>query len=183
MSIPKTWKGVVGVYSACPKEVQSYFEYFPDLAEDYPWEVALSYLFGRVELAHNMAIYCGIVKLHKGNAELTRKAVESHHLTRDGFRTFFAAIYGKPIDAKISQLIEEAEAIRDKVLHGKSASQEELRRSVVRVLEYAVQFNAFVHAIAGIKPFNDLRGFKGRAVSHDKSTTRWLLKGMGLPLS
>ena len=43
--------------------------------------------------------------------------------------------------------------------------------------------NDWVYQAAGVRPFGDKRGFKGRAEALDKSTTRWILKGMGLPAS
>jgi hypothetical protein len=164
-------------------EVQRYFPHAPKLAKEFPWEVCLAYMFARVELAHNMAIYCGTVKLHRADAELARKAVMQQHMTREGFRDLFKAIYQHAIpDAALAKLAD-AEGVRDKVLHGKSASDGDMRKAVVRVVEYAEAFNAFSRGVAGVMPFDDLRGFKGRAKSLDKSTTRWLLKGMGFDLS
>lgn len=182
MAAPKTWKGVVKHLSALPREVQDYFVHFPRLAEEFPWEVSLSYLFSRIELAQNMAIYCGAVKLHGADSIMARTAIENHHMTRDGFKKLFEAIHGKPIPHAISKKIEEAESVRDKVMHGKTAIAEEQRQAIADVLDYARDFNDFVYTLSGFKPFDDLRGFKGRKQSLDKSTTRWLLKGMGFSL-
>jgi hypothetical protein len=174
---------MVASYNECPPEIQKHFEHFPALAKEFPWDVSLGYLIGRVELSHNMAIYCGVVKLHRANAELTYRAVQNQHMTREGFKTFFAAIFGKPIDENISKTLEEAEAVRDKILHGKAASQADMRKAVIRIFDYACKMNQFVHGISRIKPFKTMRGFKGRARSHDKPTSRWLLKGMGFTLA
>jgi hypothetical protein len=176
---PKTWKGVIKRFEALKPELTAYFSHFPKLAEEFPWDVSLAYLFARVELANNMAIYCGAVRLHKANGELTRTAVQNHHMTRPGFRDLFKTIHGKPIPDAVIENLTAAEKIRDKALHGKATTAEEHRTAICEVFEYAEQFNDFVHTTSGFRPFDDLRGFKGRAVGLDKSTTRWLLKGMG----
>ena len=76
--------------------------------------------------------------------------------------------------------IAEAEKVRDLILHGKQVSEVDKRKAVVDVLEYAKSFNAEVSRIAGFKPFGSLKGFKGRGQPLDKSTSRWVLKGVGL---
>ena len=114
MGIAKTWKGVVKRFEALPKEARDYFKHFPKLAEEFPWDVSLAYTFSRVELAHNMAIYCGAVKLHRADGQLARTAVQLHHMTRTGFLELFTTIHGHPIPDPIKQLLEDAEGIRDK---------------------------------------------------------------------
>ncbi len=182
MATPKTWKGVVKRFKALPGAIQHYFEHFPKLAADFPWEVSLAYAFSRLELAHNMAIYCGAVKLHRADGTLARVAVQNYHMTRDGFADLFQTIHAKPIPPTIQKLLRDASDIRDRTLHGKQTTPEEHRRALTDLFEYSEQFNTFVQATSGFKPFNDLRGFKGRATPLDKSTTRWLLKGMGFPM-
>jgi len=176
---PATWKGVVAHYRECPDDVQSYFDAIPGLVEAYSWEVSLSYQFGRVELAHNMTLYCGVVKLHQVDSQLARVAVEAHHITRDHFKELFKTIFGKRIRKSIAERLEKASEVRDKVLHGKSATPRDLRQAVVDVLDYSVEFNDFVQSIAGFRPFGPLRGFKGRAKPLGKSTSRWVLRGVG----
>lgn len=179
MATPATWKAVVSHYDNCPAEVRGYFDALPGLVRDYGWEVTLSYQFGRVELAHNMTLYCGVVKLHQVDAQLARRAVESHHITRDHFKELFETIFGKKIRKSIADRLEQASKARDKVLHGKTAEPKDLRQAVVEVLDYSVDFNDFVQSIAGFRPFGSLRGFKGRAKPLGKSTSRWVLRGVG----
>ena len=174
-----TYKSILRRYERAPPEVQFYFDALPSLVRDYSLDVCLSYLFGRIELAHNMALYCGVVKLHKVDAPLARKAIDSHHISRDEFKALFATIFGKRIGRPILDEIEAASKVRDKVLHGKSYTEAELRGAVVDVIDYATKFNDLVFGIAGFKPFGSLKGFKGRAKSLEKSTSRWVLRGVG----
>lgn len=179
MATPASWKSVVAHYNKAPPEVQSYFDAIPGLVKDYSWEVCLSYQFGRVELAHNMTLYCGVVKLHKVESTLARKAVEAHHITREHFKELFETIFDKRLRPGITKKLDDASKARDKVLHGKSTTPAELRKAVVDVLDYASDFNSFVDKNAGFMPFGPLKGFKGRAKPLEKSTSRWVLRGVG----
>ena len=179
MSIPATYRGIVNDFNKREKYLKDYFCHLPDLIKDYPCDVAISYLFARVELAHNMTIYCSVVKLHRVNSELAKVAVNNQHMTRDGFRELFKSITGKTIKADTLKFIQEAEGIRDQILHGKTVSEDQKRKAVCDIINYAVKFNAEVNSICGFKPFGSLKGYKGRAESLDKSTSRWVLKGIG----
>jgi len=182
MSTSRT-PGILKRYNALPGEIKTYFVHFPKLAQEFPWDVSISYMFSLIELAHNMTIYCGVVKLHRVNNSLARAAVNNHHMTRDGFRDLYKTIFGKPIKTPLTEKLVEAEKTRDFILHGKNVSEEKKRKAIVDILEYAVEFNNAVNEIAGFKPFGSLQGFKGRAESLDKSTSRWILKGVGLTTS
>jgi hypothetical protein len=137
-------------------------------------------MFSRVELAHVNCIYCGVVKMHKVNAGLARRAVQQAHMTRDGFRDKFTVVYEQQIPASTLGLIGRAEAIRDMVLHGKHASDDQKRNAIAHVIEYAKELNGHALSLGGPAPFGDLRGFKGAAQGHSATTSRWILKGMGI---
>ncbi len=175
----KSKPGLLNFYRSSPVEVQQYFFHLPKLIEQFPLDVVLSYIFARVELAHNMALYCGIVKLHKANAELTYRAVQAHHMTRKEFRSQYQIVYGKSIPDATCLLLTHAEAVRDRVMHGKVAPDDQIRNAAAHVLAYAAAINEFTATNDGPKPFGDLRGFKGAAQSLEKGTTHWVLKGMG----
>jgi hypothetical protein len=64
-------------------------------------------------------------------------------------------------------------------MHGKSASDDQVRNAVAHILAYATAMNECTAEYDGPKPFGDLRGFKGAAQSLEKGTTRWVLMGMG----
>ncbi len=167
-----------------PKEIQGCFEHLPKLLKEFPLDVSLGYLFSRVEYIHNMALYCGATKLRRTDSELTWKAIESHQLTRDGFREFFTNIYENSIPDNIIQKIKLAEKVRDKALHGKTPPDKDIRPALVAIIDYANSFNDFVYGIAGLRPFtNNLTGYKGRGESLDKRTTRLMLQGLGFKLS
>ena len=84
MSTPRT-RGILRKFEALPDEIKVYFKHLPRLAEEFPWDVSIGYLFSLVELAHNMTIYCGVVKLHRVDCQRRSKnpplaGVKVHHL-------------------------------------------------------------------------------------------------------
>ena len=179
MTAPRT-PTILKRYQRLPCEVRNYFGHFPKLAEDFPWEVSISYAFALVETAHNMTVYCGVVKLHKVDSTLAWHALENHHMKRSGFRDLYKTIFGRKLPQTIIDKIVRAEAVRDKILHGKEVNDADKRLAISAVLEYAEAYNAELYKVAGFKPFGPLRGFKGRGKALDKSTSRWILKGIGL---
>lgn len=179
MGTPKSWKAVLKRFQQAAPEIQRYFPSLPGLLPGFPWDVCLTYMYARVELAHNMALYCGAVRLHRADSEVTRRVIDRQHMTRDCFKQLFTTVFGKPIPKAVYEKLELAQRIRDRIVHGRSATPEQMRSAAVSLVAYAEQLNEFVHNVAGFRPFDDYRGFKGRGQSLDKSTTRWLLKGMG----
>ena len=163
-----------------PDEIRWYFAHFPSLAKDFPWEVSISYVFSLVETAHHMTVYCGVVKIHQVDSSLARTALENHHMTRPRFRDLYKTIFNRKLSQTIVDKIIRAEAVRDRILHGKDATESEKRQSIIDILDYAKAFNEEVNKVAGFKPFGPLQGFKGAGQALDKSTSRWILKGMGL---
>ena len=175
----KSKPGLLNYFTSLPIEVRSCFQHLPELVEQFPLNVALAYVFAEIELGQRLTLYCGIVKLHRGHADLAYRAIEKHDLTRAGFRALYCAIYGKAVPDDVTELLIVAEAARDRVMHGKAATDDQKRNAIAHALAYAVALNKRTTELGGPKPFGDLRGFKGATHSLDKSTTRWMLKGMG----
>ncbi len=178
----KSKPGLLSYFKALPEDVQVCFGCLPKLIELFPLDVALAYVFAEVERGQRLALYCGIVKLHRGHADLAYRAIQRYEMTRADFRSMYEAIYGKPVPSTMSELLIVAEGARDHVMHGKEATDEQKRNAIAHALEFARGLNDRTVALGGPRPFGDLRGFKGAAHALDKSTTRWMLKGMGFPV-
>jgi len=172
--------GIIKLFSNMPESLREYLLHFPSLARNYPWDVSISYLFSQTELAQNMTIYGGVVKLHRVDASIAKSTVNSHHMTRDRFRELYKITIDKSIHVDTIAKVKGAEKIRDRILHGKTVSDSDKRKAVVYILEYANLLNEQVFEDAGFRPFGSMQGFKGRATSLDKSTSKWVLTGMGL---
>lgn len=179
-NVPGSWRGVRNRFNRSPEEVQGYFADIPELIENYDWEVSLGFMFTRLEKALNRMLYCGSVKKHRAHSGKAKEMVNQHHMTRKEFRRLFKNVFGKPVKKELTEILQEAEAVRDKVVHGKTASAADQRKAVIRLLEYAEGMNDHVNGLTGFKPFtSDLRGFTGRREALDKPTTSWLMKGLG----
>jgi hypothetical protein len=174
-----SYRSLLKRFEQCPDGLKNWFSSLPSLLESFPYDISIAYLFLRVEQVQNLALYCGLVKLHQADTGLARKAVETQHLTRDGFLALYASVFGKPFSNETRGKIVAAEKVRDRVVHGKTVEDSELRKAIADVLDYAEALNTDVKEIAGFGPFEELRGFKGRAESLGPQTTRWLVKGLG----
>ena len=178
--------GLRRLFDRLSDDVQAFFDEFRALIDsEFSLEVVLAYVFLRLEQGQHMALYCGARKLHKTDGELTWRAIDSQHMVREAFHKYFEAIYGAPLATEVREIIGPAEKIRDRVMHGKGIDAAELREAISRTLQYADQINLFLDSRnVGFRPFcGDLRGFVGRLESIDKSTSRWVLKGMGFQIA
>lgn len=178
---PANYKQVLTMYSQQPKPIQEYFESLPELVERYEWDISISYVFSRIETIKHRTLYCGLIKLHWTDTQLTSELLDKDHMSRGRFRDLFHVVFGKRIDRDILEKLSAAESVRDKVAHGKHLTQSEARKCLADALDFAASFDQFVFDHANFRPFGDLRGFKGRKEALPKSTTRWVLKGMGIP--
>ena len=172
--------GILRLFETFPENLRAYLSHFPNLARDYPWDVSISYLFAQTELAQNMTVYGAVVKLHRVNSTIAKSTVDNHHMTRTRFRELYKITMGKDISEEAITKAKGAEKIRDRILHGKTVSDSDKRKAVISILEYANLLNEQVFEDAGFRPFGSMQGFKGRATSLDKSTSQWVLTGMGL---
>jgi hypothetical protein len=179
MPVP-SYKAVLKHYAGCSEEVRRFFPHLPQLiVPELPWEVGIAYQFIRVETGQNRAIYGGVVKLHRADAQIANSMLNTLHITRASFLELVETIFERPLPAATIALLKTAEKVRDKTVHGKDVAEPEARQAIVDVLDYATAVNAFVQSIAKFEPFGSMQGFKGAAQPLGKSTTRWLLKGMG----
>jgi hypothetical protein len=185
LDIAQNRKQLQKIFAGYDDHVRGYFAEFGDLVDSrFSLEVLLAYCFFRLEQGQRMALYCGARRLHKTDSDLTWQGIEAQHLTREAFRRFFANIYGVDFPNAVQDVIEPAEAIRDRLMHGRGLDEAETREAICRVLFYASEFNAFLQGRGvGFRPFGDLRGFVGRLEALDKPTSRWILKGMGFSLA
>ena len=175
--------GIRNQYNALPKKIQDYFPYLPDLIESYPYIIAFSYLFYKMELAHTMALYCGLRKHKKVDIELADIAVNNTEMDREKFRKFFETVFDKKFPKRLIERVDNIQKIRNKIFHGKdNFSDAQVRREIVNIMNYAKEFNQDMKRISGFEPFGKLRGVPGKSKPHNKDTSRLLLKGMGFDI-
>ncbi len=186
IQVPAQRRGLRTLHGNMPAEVQSFFGDLPALIDSsFSLDIALAYVFFRVEHGQRQTLYCGSRKLHRTESTLTWKAIGEHQLTRAGFKELFRTIYGFPVSSKANRYISDAQSVRDDLMHGRQSTERTKREGICKVLHYAKEMNTLIADTKnlGFRPFaGDLRGVVGRLEPLDKSTTRWILKGMGFTL-
>jgi hypothetical protein len=172
-----SYKAVLKHFQRAPEDVRQYFQALPFLTQNCGWDVCVAYQFIRLETAQNRALYCGLVKLHRAEPNVTDSFLASLHLTRASFLVLMNVIFSTPVPPAIVEKLKNAESVRDRIVHGKGHTEPDARQAMVDSIDYATELNSHLEKCAGFRPFGDLRGFKGAAASLDKHTTSWLLKG------
>ena len=179
--MPANYKQLLIHYESKPKEIKLYFGDPPKLVEQFVWEIPISYMFSKIEVAKRRTLHGGIVKIHRTDSALTAEMLDIDHMTRGRFRALFKIVFDKEIDQAILKKLSDAEAVRDRVAHGRRLNEAAARQCLADALDFSEELNEFVNGIAKFRPFADLRGFKGASAPLSKDTTRWVLRGMGIP--
>jgi len=149
------------------------------------WDIVIAYMFSRVERAHVMSLYCGLVKLHGVHKDLVWTAISNMDITRKNFPELYKTVYGRALSKELTQKMEHAIKARDEIIHGKerNVDEDEKLQAVMDILKYSELFNAQVSKLAGFTPFGNLTRFwEGREIQQTKEASRWILKGMGFAL-
>ena len=183
MAPRRKYTGLLNDIGELPERIQKYFYPIEDLINNYDLEISLTYAFSILEQGQNRALYCGLVKIHRVHKSIAELAIDNQHIDRRFFRGMYENIFGNKIPENVIGLIKEAEGTRDKVVHGKKATYQDLITATYDVLNYANRLNELSYSIASIRPFGDLRGFKGAKLPLEKSTSRLVVKGLGFELS
>lgn len=183
ITVPAQRRGLKTLHGTMPAEVQKFFADLPALIEsDFSLNIVLAYVFFRIEQGQRQALYCGARKLHRTESTLTWKAIDLHDLTREGFKELFETIYGFPVSTDAADCLADAQSVRDDLMHGRDPSEARQREALCKAMHYAKEMNELIAVTKnlGFRPFSgDLRGIVGALQPLDKSTTRWILKGMG----
>lgn len=177
----KSYLGLQKQFEELPAETKGYLRKLESLLDGAnKYDIALAYVFMKLEEGHHRALKCGLVRLHKCRSSKADEALQKQHFTRPYFRTVFNNVIGKKVPKAALEALARAEATRDKQIHGKAVSGSELRDGISDAIEYISAIGEFVEKRTGKNPFGDLRGLAGRTKLLDATTSYWVLKGVGL---
>ena len=174
---------VYNYYKSLPDIIQKHFDLSVIIIvidDKNSLDVLIPYLFMKVEQAQRMILYAAMVKKYKIDKDLASGALDNLRIKRKDFRELYEILAGKPIDAETIEYAKDAEKFRDNILHGKTVKTEDKGRAACNIFTYSVLLNEQVDKDFGFEPFGNMTGFKGKVQSHDKTTSRWMLIGMGL---
>jgi len=180
MALVPNYQALRAEFNGASQDVRNYFWPLPNLMSAQLGVAALAYAFFKIEQAQIRTLYGGLLRLHRANSTFTRQTLDREYLTRPKFRELYRNVMGVEIPADLTELIQSAEAVRDRLMHGRQPRAAEIRNAIATVLRYAIALGQTVQAVAGFNPCGDMRGVTGtRAQRLDVRTTKWVLKGMG----
>jgi len=185
--LPSQTRTLRTFYDKRTEEVRGFFDKLPTLLDaDLGIDIILAYTFFSLESGQRLVLFSGARKRHRTDSSLTWQAIETHDLKRKDFQNLFKLLYGFQISKDAHDLLKQAEDTRDALMHGQNVSTRQMIQAISKVLRYCEEMNKkiFSKSDCKFKPFTgDRRGFTGSAGSFDKSTSRWVLKGMGFNIS
>jgi hypothetical protein len=183
-SATKTRAGLKKYFKSLPKNLRPHFEYFLKILEfKLPLEIAVAYVFYRIELAHRDTLLFGIIKKHRTEYRLVWEIIRKEQIGRAEFLRLFKNVIGTELPKPIETKLKEAEKIRDKAIHGHAPTDPEMRNAIKLALDYSNDFNKYVKRHAKFAPFGDLSGLAGGRDERLKpDTSRLILKGLGFRL-
>ena len=180
MTVIKSYRGLVKKFQALPEGTKTYLKGLgPLISEPITYPVALAFSFMKLEEGNHRALKCGLIRTHKCNSGKVDDALFKQHFTRQYFRTVFKNVFGKEVERELLETLQKAEKVRDKLIHGKGASDSDLRIGIAGALDYIDGLGAFVESETKKNPFGDLRGLAGKSSLLDPVPSFWLLKGLG----
>jgi hypothetical protein len=184
-SIPRSRPRLRDLFNRQGNDIIGFFsEFVPLVDSTISLRVLLAYVFFELERGQSLTLYLGARKIQRTDADLTWKALNNQHITRETFLKFFNTIYSFDLPQTVIEIIKPAEKTRDKLMHGKDVAEAEVRGAIARVIQYSKAINDLMDSKnIHFHPFSaDLRGFAGRCESLEKATSRWILKGMGFEI-
>jgi hypothetical protein len=181
MTPPKSYKSLKSVYDTLDSDVKSYLSKLePLLSDGENYEIALAYCFLKLEEGHHRALKCGLVRIHKCASSKVDSELEKQHFTADKYAAVFKNVFSKAIPQQVKEYLSKAQAIRNKLIHGKTTTNPKRREAIYYALVYMNQLGGFVRDETGKNPYGDLRGLAGKTKMLPPSSTIWMLKGFGL---
>jgi hypothetical protein len=116
---------------------------------------------------------------------LTWKALQECELRISDFRRLYEVVFGQKTPKNLDNLFDKIKDVRNRIIHGKDVAEKDKRLAVGNIIDYAEGFNKFTYKQGKFLPLcGDLRGvMAGKKERLDKKRSRFILKGMGLPLA
>ncbi len=176
----KSKVGLAKKFGDLTADTKTYLSGLESLLDDpKKYGVALAFLFMKVEEGQHRALKCGLIRKHKCNSQKVDDALAKQHFTRAYFKIIFKNVFGAEVAKEALASIENAEKVRDQLIHGKKPAQKILRDAISGAFDYIIALGQQVEGKTDKNPFGDLRGLAGKAALMDETTTFWVLKGMG----
>ena len=167
-------------FDEMPEEVRNHFGKLRPLLENSDLEIALAYIFMMVEQGRYRAIKCVLVRNLRCGGFLVDSSFKSFQFQRKTFREAFKVLLDIDVSREPFNVLENAEATRDKVFHGRRPKDAELREAISSALKFVHEFGEKIRKETGKNPFGDLRGLSSRIKMLPNDQARWIIDGVKL---
>lgn len=165
-------------YTDLPEDVKSYLPKLRSLLEQSDLELALAYLFMKIEQGRYRAIKCFLIRILKCKAQIIDGILENKQLTRKSFRkTIFELTADGFSEASFTRL-DQAEAVRDAQIHGRPPSSENLRKAICDAMAFIQIFGDDVRRETSKNPFGNLQGLSSRIKVLSGKQSEWIVRGV-----
>ena len=180
MYVPQL-KSFLRLYHDLPQEAQKYLGDFEKLAKMYPYgyEIALCYLFFRIEGVQRRLLYRGLIECHNINRALALDAANKVRMFRGNkFNKLFFSVFNVKPPKLDNDETKKTIKTRGDVVHGSdNAKYEDVRLAIAYMLKYVKLLNEEVQRAKGFSLFSDLRTMK-RPKLLDEPRSRECLKNL-----
>lgn len=181
VTLPKSYKGLRIAFENLDDDVKGYLvKLGPLLNDGKNYEIALAYCFMKLEEGHHRALKCGLVRLHDCASEKVDSELEKQHFTAEKYASVFKNVFSSAIPSSAADSLSKAQAIRNKLIHGKKTTDPSRRDAMYYALQYMNDLGEFVRSKTEKNPYGDLRGLAGKKKLLPPKSTIWMLKGFGL---
>ena len=175
-------EGIVEKLKACDEGTRYYFWMLEELIRKVSRpEPALAYCFQRIESAQRVALYALLMRKYRTDSQLAWEAIDRLDITRTNFPAFYHVLSGRKFPKELRDILSPAEAVRDRITHGKVSKTGTVLTAIGTCLDYAEALNAKVWTDAGFRPFGQLRGVTSSSRPQlEKEISRLVIRGLGL---
>lgn len=166
--------------SAIPSELKYYYSKITEVMK-IDVNIALIYLFAKVEAGQLNALYVQVKKGYRTHTEMTWSIIESQDITlKKNYFKLFYNLFGCEFDDGLTEKLAKAKIVRNKIMHGANADYYDVLNAIRDVFEYSNAFNDFVFNLKGFKPYNRLTGIFGSLKTvQDEEVTMLILNALG----
>ena len=165
-------------YGELPEEVRNYFWKLESLLEDAELEIALAYLFMRLEQGRYRTVKCVLVRMMRCPAKLVDDSFKDFTFQRPTFRRLVKELIDVDIEQPPYSSLSSAEVVRDKLIHGRATTSEQLREALASGFSFVKAFGEVMKNKTGKNPFGNLKGLSSKTKMHPESQARWIIKGV-----
>lgn len=165
-------------FAALPEDVKAHLRELEPLLQAADLNLSLALLFLLIEQGRYRAMKCILVRNLKCMTSVVDDELNARAFSRKSFRSSIRSLIGIDISKGDYRALENAEAIRDKIFHGRGASDAEKREAISNCIKFIDVFGAKVKGKTGKNPFATLRGLTSRIKPVSRAQSNWILKGV-----